>query len=125
MPLSQPHPPIMIGGMGEQKTMRLVVKYADACNLFEGAGAEAMKGRLALIDQYCAEIGRDPKTIERTALGTVHIAEGADTADQVIARCRALADLGIEHIIFNMPNVQDLRPLEVFAKTIIPVVAEF
>lgn len=123
-PLSKPHPPIMIGGMGEQKTMRFVAKYADACNLFEGAGIETIRHRIGLIKQYCEEIGRDYNEIERTTLGSVHLADGAMKADDVIARCKVLAAEGVQHAIFNMPNVQDITPLEIFAREIIPAVAD-
>lgn len=124
-PISQPHPPILIGGMGEKKTMRLVANYADACNLFAMAGEAVIRDRLDTIKRYCDEIGRDYNRIERTSLGTVHLAEGAMTAKDVIDQCQKLASAGIQQIIFNMPNVQDITPLEIFAKEIIPAVAEF
>ncbi|MBL8118147.1 MAG: LLM class F420-dependent oxidoreductase [Anaerolineae bacterium] len=122
-PLSQPHPNILIGGMGEQKTLRLVAQYANACNLFSGAGVETIRAKLDTLRQHCDSLKRDYNTIERTCLDTIHLAPGHATAAEVIAYCRQFKELGIEHMIFNMPNVQDIRPLEIFAKEIIPALA--
>jgi F420-dependent oxidoreductase-like protein len=124
-PLSQPHPPIMIGGMGETKTLRMVAQYADACNMFDGYGADTLRSKLEVLRGHCDALGRDYEQIERTALGTVHIAPSQMSAADVIEHCRQLASVGIQHAIFNMPNVQDITPLEVFAEEIIPAVAGF
>lgn len=122
-PLSKPHPPIMIGGMGEQKTLRLVARYADACNLFAQAGNDVIRAKLDVLKRHCEEIGRNYDEIERTALATVHIAPGAMTVQDVISQCKSLADLGIQHVIFNMPNVHEITPLGLFGRDIIPEVA--
>ncbi|HLO15832.1 MAG TPA: LLM class F420-dependent oxidoreductase, partial [Anaerolineales bacterium] len=58
-PLSKPHPPILIGGMGEKKTLRLVAQYADACNLFAGPGIDTLRGKLSILKQHCEALGRD------------------------------------------------------------------
>ena len=125
LPVSQPHPPIMIGGMGEQKTLRLVAKYANACNLFMRVGLDVVKDKLAILQQHSRVVGRLYDDIERTSLGTVHLAPGEMTTDEVINTCRELAGVGIQHAIFNMPNVQEITPLETFAREIIPAVADF
>jgi F420-dependent oxidoreductase-like protein len=122
-PLSQPHPPLMIGGTGERKTLRLVAQYADACNIFAGNGGEWMRAKLAVLQRHCEALGRDYAEIEKTSLGPVHLAPGQQSATEVIAHCRDLADLGIQHAIFNMPNVADITPLEIFCREIIPEVA--
>jgi F420-dependent oxidoreductase-like protein len=124
-PLTRPHPPILIGGSGEQKTLRLVAQYADACNLFARAGADVISQKLEVLKRHCEAVGRPYEEIERTALGTVELAPGKMTAADVIEWCRSLADLGIQHMLFNMPNVHDLAPLETFGREIIPAVAEF
>jgi F420-dependent oxidoreductase-like protein len=124
-PLSRPHPPIMIGGMGEKKTLRLVAQYADACNLFTGYGMDALRGRLDTLKRHCDALGRDYATVEKTSLSTAHLAPGKQSASDVIAHCRELAATGIQHAIFNMPNVQDLTPLETFRREIIPAAAAF
>lgn len=125
LPLSKPHPPIMIGGMGEQKTMRLIAQYGDACNLFAGMGLSAVKSRLEALKRHCDNLGRDFNTIERTTLDTAVLAPGQMTAADIIKKCRELADVGIQHAIFNMPNVHEIAPLETFVREIIPAVAAF
>ncbi|MFL6157797.1 MAG: LLM class F420-dependent oxidoreductase [Marmoricola sp.] len=64
--------PVMIGGSGEVKTLRLVARYADACNLFANAelGPETIAAKLAVLDQHCADVGRDPAEVARTILWT-------------------------------------------------------
>jgi len=124
-PISKPHPPIMIGGMGEKQTLRMVAQYADACNLFARMGSDTLRLKLDVLKKHCDRLGRDYGAIEKTTLGTVHIAPGRMSAKDVIDECRSLAALGIQHCIFNMPNVHELTPLEVFAKEIIPAVKEF
>jgi F420-dependent oxidoreductase-like protein len=122
-PVSQPHPPIMIGGGGEQKTLRLVAQYADACNLFARMGSDVLRQKLDILRGHCEAVGRPYDAIERTALNTVNLA-GDDTPASIIAQCRELAGLGLQHIIFNMPNAHDLAPLETFGREIIPAVAD-
>lgn len=124
MPLSKPHPPILIGGMGEKKTLRLVAQYADACNLFARLGTDILRSKLDILKRHCDAVGRDYTDIERTALSTAFLAEGQMKPADVIAHCRELAQLGFQHTIFNMPNTQDIKPLEIFGKEIIPAVAD-
>jgi F420-dependent oxidoreductase-like protein len=123
--ISKPHPPILIGGMGEKKTLKLVAKYADACNLFAGMGMETLVSKLDILKKHCADLGRDYATIEKTTLDTAHLAAGQMSATDVIEKCKALAGAGIQHAIFNMPNVYDITPLEIFGKEIIPAVSAF
>ncbi len=123
-PLSRPHPPIMIGGMGERKTLRLVAEYADACNLFARTGAAVLRAKLDVLRGHCDDIGRPYEAIEKTTLATVHLAPGQMSAADVVAHCRELAALGIQHAIFNMPNVHEIAPLETFGREIIPAVAD-
>lgn len=122
-PLSKPHPRIMIGGMGLKKTLRMVAQYADACNFFEGAGRENMQKALDTLKAHCKELERDYNTIEKTSLGTVHLS-GKDTVDGTIRRIKDLSKMGFTHVIFNMPDVYQITPVETFAKEIIPVVRE-
>jgi alkanesulfonate monooxygenase SsuD/methylene tetrahydromethanopterin reductase-like flavin-dependent oxidoreductase (luciferase family) len=121
--LSKPHPPILIGGMGEKKTLRLVAVYANACNLFLRGGVETVRAKLDVLKKHCVEVDRDYNEIEKTTLGTVHLATGQMNPQDVIKQCRALAKIGIQHAIFNMPNVSEIKPLETFAREIIPELA--
>jgi F420-dependent oxidoreductase-like protein len=122
-PLSRPHPPILVAGGGEKKTLRLVAQYGDACNLF--GSPEAVGAKLAVLRQHCANLGRDYGSIEKTSLSTVELRPGRMSVEDVLARCRALAAVGVQHAIFNMPNVHELRPLEIFGREIIPAASAF
>ncbi len=124
-PLARPHPPILIGGQGERKTLRLVARYGDACNLFTYAGTDAVAHKLDVLRRHCDDVGRSYDDIERTTLSTVNLRPGTQTAAEVVRFCRDLAGIGVQHAIFNMPNVAEITPLEVFAKEIIPQVAGF
>ena len=122
-PLSTPHPRIMIGGTGPKKTLRMVAQYAEACNIGAWVGTGNMQKALDTLKEHCETLGRDYSTVEKTTLGTVHLS-GKDTVDSVISRTKELSQMGFTHAIFNMPDVYKIRPLETFAKEIIPAVAE-
>ena len=68
--VQRPHPPIMIGGTGEQKTFRLIAKYGDACNIFAGRGTEFVRQKYEVLRQRCQEEGRDYGDIEKTTLSS-------------------------------------------------------
>ena len=105
--LSQPHPPIMIGGGGERKTLRLVAQYADACNLFD---SPELPHKLDVLRDHCTTLGRDYATIEKTVhAGKLVLGNGVDgtqTVDQVASHLQDLAALGIDHVIYGQPAVQ-------------------
>jgi F420-dependent oxidoreductase-like protein len=122
-PLSNPHPRIMIGGTGPNKTLRMVAQYADACNIGDWVGTENMQKALDSLKGHCESLGRDYDTIEKTSLGTAHLS-GDDTVNSIIQRIKELSAMGFSHAIFNMPDVYKITPLETFAKEIIPVAAE-
>jgi F420-dependent oxidoreductase-like protein len=117
--LSRPHPPIMIGGGGEKKTLRMVAQYADACNLFAG-NDEARK--LDLLRQHCEAVGRDYDTIYKTAYYWFDPSQGAQRIVDDLGR---LAELGFDAAIGAVANVWDVAPLEVIGSDVIPVVADF
>ncbi len=122
-PLSNPHPRIMIGGTGPNKTLRMVAQYADACNIGDWVGTENMQKALDTLKEHCELLERDYDTIEKTSLCTVHLS-GDDTVDSIICRIKELSEMGFSHAIFNMPDAYKITPLETFAKEIIPIVAE-
>ena len=121
-PLAKPHPPILIGGMGEQKTLRLVAQYADACNLFTHAGVSLVKHKLEVLRRHCDALKRDYARIEKTSLATLTLTDDAQSIEAAIATCRELASAGIQHAIFNMPNVQSVKPVELLARKVLPAV---
>jgi F420-dependent oxidoreductase-like protein len=100
--LRRPHPPILIGGGGEKKTLRFVAKYADACNLFDG---DELPRKLDVLREHCEREGRDYAEIEKTSLtyfaGTLSVGAAVDTVGR-------LAERGIEHVIFSQGTGQDL-----------------
>jgi F420-dependent oxidoreductase-like protein len=116
--IERPHPPILIGGGGEQKTLRLVAKYADACNIF--GGPEQLTHKFGVLRERCAEVGRPIEEIERTNLQTVDL--GKESPDQVIDRYGTLAEVGVQHVIFNLVGVYDPRLLETIGREILPQV---
>jgi F420-dependent oxidoreductase-like protein len=122
-PLQRPHPPILIGGMGEKRTLRLVARYADACNLFAFAGAAEVGRKLDVLRRHCDAEKRDFDAIERTTLGTAHLAPGKQSPADVIRELRELAKVGVQHAIVNLPNVHEIAPLETLAKEVVPAIA--
>jgi F420-dependent oxidoreductase-like protein len=116
--LSRPHPPIMIGGGGEKKTLRLVAKYADACNLFAGRD-EARK--LDVLRQHCEAVGRDYDTIYKTAYYAFDPSRGTQ---RIIDELGALAELGFDAALGAVRNVWDVRPVEFIGSEVIPAVAD-
>jgi F420-dependent oxidoreductase-like protein len=123
-PLRRPHPPILIGGQGEQRTLRLVARHGDACNLFAYAGASEVGRKLEVLRRHCDAERRDFDAIERTTLGTVQLAPGRQSAADVIRELRELAKVGVQHAIVNLPNVHEVTPVETLAKEVVPAIRE-
>jgi F420-dependent oxidoreductase-like protein len=95
--LTRPRPPILVGGTGEQRTLRLVARYADACNLFDiPDGGATIRRKLDVLAERCAAAGRPYDAIEKT----VSTRLGADESPSAFAdRCRGLAELGLDHAV--------------------------
>jgi F420-dependent oxidoreductase-like protein len=90
-------PPVLIGGTGERRTLRLVAEYGDACNLFDVPdGGAAIRRQLSVLDRHCADVGRLPAEIERTVTTALQDGEGSG---QLVERCQKLADFGIQHVV--------------------------
>jgi alkanesulfonate monooxygenase SsuD/methylene tetrahydromethanopterin reductase-like flavin-dependent oxidoreductase (luciferase family) len=105
--VSRPHPPILIGGMGERKTLRLVAQYGDACNLFDiPDGGKTITHKLSVLARHCETLNRPYEEIEKT-LSTRLLPD--ESADQLAQRCAGLSALGIEHAIMitNGPWTED------------------
>jgi F420-dependent oxidoreductase-like protein len=117
-PLSKPHPPILIGGMGPKKTLRFVAQYGDACNFFGGSETALIKERLEVLKGHCEDIGRPYEEIEKTVLQPADFEDGG--AHDVIARGLALQEMGFEHIIFNVKGLYTPATLRLFTDEIIP-----
>lgn len=119
-PLSRPHPPIMIGGGGEKKTLKLVAQYAQACNLFAGPELER---KLNVLRRHCDEAGRDYDDIVKTVMGPLDPGPAGEKVDDLVASIRRIADLGVTHYHGSVPDVASLTPLEMIGQRVIPAVA--
>jgi F420-dependent oxidoreductase-like protein len=96
-PLSKPRPPILIGGMGERRTLRLVAQYADACNLFDiPDGGKTIRHKLDVLARHCEAVGRPFEEIEKTVSTRL---DPGDSSEQFAAHCAELAELGLEHAV--------------------------
>jgi len=91
--------------------------------IFAYGGAGLIKHKLEVLQRHCEDVGRDYEEIERTALGSVNLGPESMSPHDVIRMCSDLSEAGIQHLIFNMPNVHKISPLETFGREIIPAVA--
>jgi len=142
-PIQPNGPPIMIGGGGEQRTLKLVAQYADMCNIF---GDPAMvRHKMDVLEQHCEAVGRDPKTIVKTRLGSLIIRKSDDetqrlleqvysrpgidkervrtgfiagSPDRVAEEAQKLLDAGLDGLIFNMPHLEDPEAIQLAGKTL-------
>ncbi len=121
-PLSRPHPPILIGGGGEKRTLRLVAQYAQACNLFAGPELEH---KLEVLRGHCEAVGRDYDEIEKTVMFSIEPGPDGENVDALLGRLRELAALGISHVHGGVPEVWKITPLEILAERVIPVADGF
>jgi F420-dependent oxidoreductase-like protein len=140
--------PIMIGGSGEKKTLRMVAQYADASNFF--GDVERIKHLVGVLEDHCERLGRDPAEITKTRLGTVVIASTQEEADAklealaqatrmdadrramvltgdpdtVTEKARELLDAGLDALIFNSPEVHDLETVQLLGETLGPLCSD-
>ncbi len=114
-PVSNPRPRILIGGSGERKTLRLVARYADACNIF--GDAETIGLKLAVLRAHCVDVGRDPTEIEVTALMNV---DDSMDADAIVSRAADLAAVGVQTVIGSSSTAEPSRWLEEVWGPLIP-----
>jgi F420-dependent oxidoreductase-like protein len=121
-PIRKPHPPIMIGGAGEKRTLPLVAKYADACNLYAFEYTDVLRAKLEILRRHCEAIGRSFDAIERTAIGTIDIGKSGMSTRDAIEYCRRVHDAGIQHLIVSLPAIHELTPIELLKNEVIPVV---
>jgi F420-dependent oxidoreductase-like protein len=149
--LNSPRPlrgdiPIVIGGSGERKTLRLVAQYADGCNLF--GDVERTRHLLGVLEAHCDRVGRDPAEITKTRMGTIAIGETHEQAlakiqrmreagwpeerlamttvgdpDKIAEHAQAFAEIGIEGMTFSMPDVHDVAAIELAGRALAPVFA--
>lgn len=120
--VQKPHPPILVGGHGERKTLRLVAQYADACNFMGYLDKDARRHKLDILREHCQELGRPYEQIEKTLVYFLHITRdgrNGSFSPQAATDCLAgLAAEGFDHVI--LPNVTDLEAFDLLATKIIP-----
>lgn len=120
--VQKPHPPILIGGTGERKTLRMVAQYGDACNLFLRLGKDEIKRKLDVLREHCVKLGRPYEQIEKTSLDTISLTH--DGRDGTLSPAAAIdyfgevAAQGFDQAIFNTPRVADLETFEVLSQII-------
>jgi alkanesulfonate monooxygenase SsuD/methylene tetrahydromethanopterin reductase-like flavin-dependent oxidoreductase (luciferase family) len=117
--LQRPHPPILIGGSGERKTLRLVARYGDACNLFDLPGTgyqDNLARKLDVLRAHCREVGRDYREIEKTTSTFLDLGEDrAAGLRDFLDHLRALAAIGIGHVLLGPRSPWDDATLEAVA----------
>jgi F420-dependent oxidoreductase-like protein len=137
-PIQKPHPPIMIGGSGEKQTLKIVAKYADACNIF--GSVETVRQKLGILREHCHQVGRDYDSILKTKLGHVVIDKNREkvteaikglpedrrreyviygTPEEVRKQIEAFRDVGLEYLIVNLEPDRELQALELFANEVV------
>lgn len=115
--ISRPHPPVLIGGGGEKKTLRLVARFADACNLF---ASPELPRKLDVLKAHCSALGRDYAEIEKTTLTRAYPQHGKpETIEPVLEEIAYQASLGIDQVILNMGNLTDPTIVELAAREIV------
>jgi F420-dependent oxidoreductase-like protein len=119
--LSRPHPPIMIAGDGEKKTLRLVARYADACSLRPGP---QIPSKLDVLRRHCEEEGRDYGQIEKTCAFALDVGERGEKVEELNGQLRWLAGMGVETVVGFVPKVDRITPLEIIGREVIPAVAD-
>ncbi len=118
---SRPHPPIMIAGDGEKKTLRLVARYADACSLRPGP---QVPEKLDVLRRHCEEEGTDYESIEKTCAFRFDVGQRGEKVDELIDQLRWLSGMGIETVIGFVPDVDAISPLESIGSKVVPAVTD-
>lgn len=116
--LSRPRVPIMVGGGGERRTLRLVARYADACNVF--GGPEGLVHKYRVLREHCEAVGRPYEEIERSTLQSID--PGRHSIAQIVDWFGELGDAGAQHVIFSVRDVWDPARLELVCRDIVPAV---
>ena len=118
--LQRPHPPIMIAGDGERKTLLLVARYADACSL---RPSPEIPRKLDVLRRHCEAEERDYDAIEKTCAFAFDVGERGEKAEELVGQLGWLANMGVETVIGFVPKVDGIAPLEIIGSEVIPEVA--
>ena len=141
-PIQKPSPPILVGGGGERKTLKIVAKYADACNLF--GSPETVRKKLDVLKDHCKSVGRDYDSILKTKLGAIIVDENNDmaknrvqqtfrgipeeqikefviygTPENISRQIETFEQVGIQYLIVDLEPYRELEALDTFASKVI------
>jgi F420-dependent oxidoreductase-like protein len=119
--LTRPHPPIMIGGMGEQKTLRLVAKYADACNLFP---SPELPRKFDVLKRHCEREKRNYDEIEKTCMFRFDLGDRGQNVSATIENLKRFRKMGITTVMGGLKDVWKIKPIEQMSREVIPAVAD-
>jgi len=122
--IRKPHPRILIGGAGEKKTLRLVAKYADACNIFAMAGPGFVKQKLDVLRAHCEREGRNYNDIEKTVLYVSNPGANGENAGQLLDQIGEFAEIGVQTVIGALVGVENIKPIEAMGRDVIPAAAK-
>jgi F420-dependent oxidoreductase-like protein len=120
--LQRPHPPVLIAGDGERRTLPLVARYADACSL---RPSPEIPRKLDVLRRHCDDAGTDFERIERTCAFAFTADDGGPATGELIEQLRWLAGLGIDTVIGRVEGIEQRTPLEQLARHVVPAVAQF
>jgi F420-dependent oxidoreductase-like protein len=120
-PLQRPHPPILVGGSGERKTLRLVAQYADACNLY---GSPDVERKLEVLRSHCERLGRDYDSIEKTVIAMFDVGENGERTAELLDQVREYAALGFHEVHGTLRHVSRIAPIEAIGREVIPAITD-
>jgi alkanesulfonate monooxygenase len=120
--VQRPHPPILIGGGGERKTLRLVAQYADACNLFD---SPELPHKLDVLRQHCADVGRDYDEIDKTVMLPIDPGPNGENVDAILVHLKELSELGVSHVHSRALDGSRTEWLNILGERIIPEISRF
>jgi F420-dependent oxidoreductase-like protein len=141
-PIQKPSPPILVGGSGERKTLKIVAKYADACNLF--GSPETVRKKLDILKEHCKSVGRDYSSILKTKISAIIVDDNNDmaknrvrktfggipeeqikefviygTPEDVSRQIEIFEQVGIQYLTVNLEPYGELEALDTFANKVI------
>ncbi len=136
-PLTRPHPPILVGGVGEKRTLQLVARYADAWNAVIGSPVDSeefgvlrkgcnpgslawLRGKMRTLEAHCAAEGRPFEEIEKTVTTYIKAGNGGMSPGEIVSLGATFAEIGFSHVIFNVIGVEELEPVRALGRDVVP-----
>ncbi len=117
--LSKPRPRIMVGGGGERKTLRLVARYADACNV-PGMDVPTVVRKFDILRRHCEAEGRNYDDIQKTVISVINVGPDGSLSGQTVDQLGRLAEVGVQAVLGALVGVENIKPLEAVGRDVIP-----